>query len=105
MRSIEDVKALFRSAAIETHPRADKAVLEEALHAGGLASAKDVGRAGTNAWRRIMRSRISKLAAAAVVIGLLVLVEQFGGPGGWRRCRLGRCPGRLPAAALGAREI
>jgi hypothetical protein len=81
MKSIEDVKALFRAAAIGTNPRTDKAVLADALHEGGLASRKQPAHAKMSTWRCIMRSRISKLAAAAViVIALLIVIQQFGGP-------------------------
>lgn len=83
MKSIEDVKAFFSDAAIDTNSGADKAVLVDALHAGGLASRKQPARAEMNTWRRIVRSRISKLAVAAViVIALLLIVQQFGGPVG-----------------------
>ena len=84
MRSIEDVKAFFRSAAIDTDPDADKAVFDSALRAGGLMSEKGLVRAGRKIGRRIMRSRIARFTVAAMIVlgaGLgVLLLERSAAP-------------------------
>jgi len=82
MKSIHDVKSFFRSAGVSTNPAADKIVLSDAIHAGGLISEKHTAHAGGNLRRYVMRNGLKELAvAAAVVIALFVVMEHLGGSG------------------------
>lgn len=73
MKSADDVKRCFKHAAINTNPAGDKAVLNDALEAGGLISKRRAAPGGLNIWRFIMHNQTAKLTAAAVVIVVAVL--------------------------------
>jgi len=80
MKSLDDVKAFYRNATIDTNPARDNAVLSDALQAGGLTSEQRAVRAEPSVWRAIMKSRTTQLATAAmIVIALLIITRQFGG--------------------------
>jgi hypothetical protein len=72
MKTVRDIKALFRNAAISTGPAADQAVLTDALQAGGLTSQKRPARNERTIWRFLMESRVTKLAAAGVVLAAAI---------------------------------
>ncbi len=80
MRPADDIKRLVNKAQITSSPQVDRRILGDALedlekHRAGRLTG------GPGVWRIVMTGRMGKLAvAAAMVIGLLVLVEQFGGP-------------------------
>jgi hypothetical protein len=68
MRPAEDIKKLIEKMNDTTSANMDRRVLSDALQA--LADSKETQSAdtGPNRWRIIMKSRITKLAAAAVII-------------------------------------
>ncbi len=68
MRTVRDIKALFRNAAIGTRPAADRAVLRDALDAGGLTSQGHPAHSERIIWRFLMESRMVKLTAAAAIL-------------------------------------
>lgn len=74
MKPIDDIKAFYRNAAINTNPAGDKVVLTDALQAGGLKTEKRTAPKGPRIRRLIMKTRIGRLAAAAV----LALVAALG---------------------------
>jgi hypothetical protein len=73
MRSIGYVRAFFSNTRIETNPAGDRAVLTDALQAGGLNSQKRAVPAGPSIGRFIMHSRIAKMIAAAIVVVVATL--------------------------------
>lgn len=68
MKSVDDVKTFFAKATLNTNPAQDRAILAEALAAGGLKACPRPVRGRTNIWRYTMRSRIAKIAVAAVMV-------------------------------------
>jgi hypothetical protein len=80
MKHTEDMKTLFENATIHTNPVQDRAILAEAIDAGGLRLGHGPVQGKANIGRRIMRSPITKLAlAAAVVLAAVVGVYEIGG--------------------------
>ena len=77
MKTVRDVKALFRNAALTTRSAADQAVLADALQAGGLTSQKRPTRNRRTIWRFLVESRATKLTAAAVLIAAAVLAVRY----------------------------
>jgi hypothetical protein len=82
MKRRNDVKVFYQNATIDTNPAMDRAVLTEALAAGGLASAGHPARGQFGIRRFIMKSPVTKLAIAAVVIIAAGLSVQFLGETG-----------------------
>ncbi|MBP7050987.1 MAG: hypothetical protein KBE65_08235 [Phycisphaerae bacterium] len=77
MKTARDIQALFQDAGIGTHPAADRAVLDDALQAGGLTLRTRPARSGQTIWRFLMNNRITKPALAAgttlaILLGLYV---------------------------------
>ncbi len=70
MKSADDIKKFFKNAAIDTNPSMDKAVLNKILMAHEKANTAETK---PNIRRTIMKSPITKLAAAAVIIVGVVL--------------------------------
>ena len=70
MKSADNIKKFFKNAAIDTNPSMDKAVLNKILMAHEKANTSETK---PNIRRTIMRSPITKLAAAAVIIVGVVL--------------------------------
>ena len=80
MKSVKDVRRLYQEAALRTNPARDRAVLAEALRAGGLAHSQPPARAKPRIWRTIMKSRTTKLVTAAgIVAAILISVSHFNG--------------------------
>jgi hypothetical protein len=80
MKSLDDVKAFYKDATVDTNPAQDNAVLTDALQAGGLKASKRAAHAEPSMWRAIMKNRKGQLATAAlIIIALLVIIGQFGG--------------------------
>jgi len=68
MKSIEDVKKFFKNAAISTNPRMDENVLDKVLIAHEKTTNTKSATIEPNIRRTIMKSPITKLTAAAVII-------------------------------------
>lgn len=68
MKPTDDIKKLFENAAISTNPKADEIVFDKVLTAQEKALKARPILAEPNIWRIIMKSKITKLAAAAVII-------------------------------------
>ena len=80
MRPAEDIKRLIDKAKVASSCPVDRRILGDALEDLERRRA-DRHQSRPGVWRIVMRTRIGKFAvAAAAVIGLLVLVQQFGGP-------------------------
>ena len=73
MKTVDDIKTLFGSAAIGTDPAGDKAVLADAVQAGGLTTRKRPAHGGPRIWRFLMESRITKLTAAGIVLAAAII--------------------------------
>ena len=67
MRSADDIRRLFKNAELRIHPDADERVFEDVLQARRH-SLEDQPATPDSIWRTIMRSPLTKLAAAAVVV-------------------------------------
>ena len=75
MRPIEK---LLKNARMDTNPEADRAVLNDVLKV--FENSKTNNNLKLNIWRIIMKSRITKLAVAAIVIfAVFISVNHFGG--------------------------
>lgn len=68
MKSIRDVKVFFREATLDTSSAGDEAVLRDALRAGDLKHQVAPARVKPKTRRFIMRNRLVKWAAAAIVV-------------------------------------
>lgn len=69
MKSAENkIRALINEAKIEPGSGADQRILADALSEFEKLKQKRLARSQQNVWRIIMRSRITKLAAAACII-------------------------------------
>jgi len=79
MRTVRDIKVLFRDAGISTHPAADRAVVADALQAGGLTSQIRPAHNKRAIWRFLMESRMTQLAAVFVLAAMLLGVHYFSG--------------------------
>jgi hypothetical protein len=67
MRSADDIRQLFKNAELRIHPDADERVFEDVRQARRH-FLEDQPATPDNTWRKIMRSPLTKLAAAAVVV-------------------------------------
>jgi len=68
MRPAENIEKLIKNINIDTNAKIDKAVLDDVLKAFEKTKNKKSVPMEPNIWRTIMKSRITKLAAAAVII-------------------------------------
>jgi len=84
MRPAEDINKLIKKlrykAGAETHDR----ILDNVMQALDKSEKQKAGATAPNIWRRIMKSPVTKLAAAAVIIiavliGVFIGLNQFGG--------------------------
>ena len=73
MKSTDDMKKLFKNAAISTNPKVDEMVFEQVLTAQEKLLNTKSAPTWPNIWRIIMKSRFIKLAAAAVIIVAVAL--------------------------------
>ena len=81
MRPAENIEKLIKNKNIDTNVKTDKAVLGEVLKAFEKSKSDKSAATKQNIWRIIMKSKITKLAAAAVIIGVVILVLTItGGP-------------------------
>ena len=73
MRPTENIKKLIRNVPVKTNAERDKAVLNDVLDALGKSIRTKSGIPYSNIWRKIMKSQITKLTTAAVIIVAVVL--------------------------------
>ena len=83
MKSADEIKKFFKSAAIDTNPKMDEAVLNKVLIANEKTTNPKSAEILPNLRRIIMKNQITKVAAAAViVVTILVGINQLvGSPG------------------------
>jgi len=80
MKSADEIKKFFKSAAIDTNPKMDEAVLNKVLIANEKTTKPKSAGIVPNIRKIIMKSPITKVAAAAViVVTILVGINQLGG--------------------------
>ena len=80
MKPVDEMRTFFQNATISTNPAGDRVVLADALDAAGLASGKRPVRGGWSLWGLTMKSPITRLAIAAVVIvGVVTGIYMMGG--------------------------
>ena len=83
MKPADNIKKFFKNAAIGTNPTMDEAILNKVLIAHGKTANTTSAAIEPNIRRTIMKSPITKLAAAAVVIAAVTLgLFEFIGNGG-----------------------
>jgi hypothetical protein len=81
MKSADQIKKFFKSAAINTNPKMDEIVLNKVLIAHEKTANTNSTAIEPNIWRIIMKNPITKLAVAAVVIiAVTISINQFGNP-------------------------
>jgi hypothetical protein len=81
MRPAENIEKLIKNTKIDTNANVDEVVLDDTLMAFEKAKNKKSATYQPNIWRIIMKSKITKIAAAAVIIGAVVLgLNITGGP-------------------------
>jgi hypothetical protein len=73
MKSTEEIKKFFKNAAIGTNPKMDQTVLDKVLTAHETTANTKSAAIEPNTGRSIMKNPITKIAAAAVIIVLVVL--------------------------------
>lgn len=73
MKSLDEVKAFYKGATVDTNPASDRAVLTHALQAGGLKTQKRTAHNGPRIWRFIMKNSITRLATAALIVLVAIL--------------------------------
>jgi len=81
MRPAENIKKLIKNAPIKTNPAVNEAVLKDLLNELNKSEKKPSAALQPNIWKIIMKSRITQLTTAAVIIiAVIVGINQFGGP-------------------------
>jgi len=73
MRPAENIEKLIKNIDIDTNAKTDNAVLGDVIDAFEKSKGKKTSATEQNIWRIIMKSRITKLAAAAVIIVAVIL--------------------------------
>lgn len=68
MKSADNIKKFFKNAAIDTNPKMDKTVFDKVLTANEKMIETQSAEFKPSVWRIIMKSPITKLAAAAVIV-------------------------------------
>jgi len=80
MSSAEKIKKLFAKSDITVNSRVDDRIINDALTAFDKPEKTQSVSSEPNIWRIIMKSRITKLAAAAVIIIVVLIgISEFGG--------------------------
>jgi len=84
MRPAENIEKLIKNINIDTNAKTDNAVLGDVIKAFEKSKGKKTSATEQNVWRIIMKSKITKLAAAAVIIvaimlGMYALTGSFDG--------------------------
>ncbi len=81
MRPAENIEKLIKNIDIDTNAKTDNAVLGDVIEAFEKSKGKKTSATEQNIWRIIMKSPITKLAAAAVIIVAVILgLTITGGP-------------------------
>lgn len=79
MRPTENIEKLIKNIDIDTNAKIDEEVLGDVVEAFEKSKVKKISAIEQNIWRIIMKSRITKLAAAAVMIaGTIIGLHWFG---------------------------
>jgi hypothetical protein len=79
MKSTKKIEKLIRNAAIHSEPRANQQVLKGLLEELAESAEQQSAIAGLNIWRTVMKSPITKLVAAAIVIlAVLIGIKMLG---------------------------
>lgn len=73
MKPAENIEKLIKNIDIDTNARMDKAVFDDVLKALENSKKKKVAVSQSNIWRIIMKSRVTKRAAAAAIVMIAVL--------------------------------
>ena len=73
MKPAENIKRLIKNARIKTNPMVNEAVFKDLINELDKSESIPLTVTQLNVWRIIMKKRITKLAAAAVVIIAVVL--------------------------------
>ncbi len=73
MKPADNLNEFFKNAAVNTNPRMDKAVLDKVLAAHEKTRSTKPALAEPTLWRTIMKSPLTKLAAAAIVVVACVI--------------------------------
>ncbi|MHC4624408.1 MAG: carboxypeptidase regulatory-like domain-containing protein [Planctomycetota bacterium] len=82
MKSADDIERLAKKIRIKTSDATRERILSDAEAAlvSSMKKGPEVSRRGPVIWRTIMRSRITKLAAAAaIIIAVFIVIHQLGG--------------------------
>jgi len=81
MRPAENIKKLIANAPIKTNPAVNEAVLKDLLNELNKSEKKPSATLQPNIWKIIMKSRITQLTTAAVIIiAVIIGINQLGGP-------------------------
>ncbi|MHC4536644.1 MAG: carboxypeptidase-like regulatory domain-containing protein [Planctomycetota bacterium] len=81
MRPTENIEKLLKDINIDTNAKTDKAVYSDVIEAFEKSNSKKTSAIEQNIWRIIMKSSITKLTAAAVIIvAILIGINYFGSP-------------------------
>ena len=81
MRPAENIEKLIKNINIDTNAKIDEEVLGEVVEAFEKSKVKKTSAIEQNIWRIIMKSKITKLAASALIIGAVILgLTITGGP-------------------------
>jgi uncharacterized protein YhfF len=80
MRPAENIEKLIKNINIDTNAKTDEAVLVDVLKAFEKSKSQKSASTKQNIWRIIMKTKVAKLATAAVIIiGAYVVIHQSGG--------------------------
>jgi outer membrane lipoprotein-sorting protein len=96
MRPAENIKKLIQSASIKTNPKVNKAVLNSLFDELDKSREANSAILQPNIWRIIMRSRITKLATAAVIIAAITIIATV-----WNKT----VPAVIPTASASAVQV
>jgi len=76
MKPAENIEKLIKNTKIDTNTKADKAVLDDVIEAFEISKNKKTATYQPNIWRIIMKSRITKITTAAMII-IVVMVGLY----------------------------
>lgn len=79
MRSADNIKNLIKNTKIKTNPEVNKAVLNNLLNQLDQAESVHINARQQNTWRKIMKTKTTKLTAAAVIIIAVSFLGVFTG--------------------------
>ena len=80
MRPADNITKLFKKLHIRTSAQLDEKIYDEISRAAVKTKYKESANTQPNLWRIIMKSRLTKLTAAAVIIiAIIIGINQFGG--------------------------